>query len=77
MKILILMLPMLLNIIERGAYRREREKKYACDWNQEQETESQMKGQIFIEKLETRLKRIKPSGGNKIRIIPGEKNCGN
>jgi hypothetical protein len=33
-----------------------------------------MKAQIFIEELETRLKRIKPPGGNKIRIVPGEKN---
>jgi len=71
------MLPMLLNIIERGADRWEGEKKHAHDWNQEQEAKPQVKRQIFIEELETGLKRIKSPGWNEIRIIPGEKNCGN
>ena len=65
---------MLLYIIERGADWSKREKKYARNRNQEQETEPKVKRQCFEEKLETRLERIKPPGRNKICIIPGKKN---
>ena len=65
---------MLIGIVDSGADGCEGEKYDVQYRNEEEEPETQVKGEARQQKLEALFERVKPSSRNKIRIIPGEKN---